>query len=338
MKKIKVSVIIAVYNIERYIERCILSVINQSLKEIEIIVVNDGSNDNSSIIINNLSKKDPRIKVINKKNEGLVEARKSGMNIANGEYLLFIDGDDWIEKECLYKLYKSAYKNNSDIVQFNAYKSYDDRKYHLNMFNRDKYNTCRSLDSIFLDYIRPNIWSKLVKHDFIKSKNIIFPENLSYGEDLAISTVLFMHEPKISFVDEPLYNYYQRETSITNVVNKRILEVDNVIIYIKDYLIKLSLYEKYKDEFDFMVFLHLFIYRILEARNLTDIHKLVYMKYKAKKINEKNNKYIQRYIKESSIYLKMKIKIYLKGYKYCKIWNRIVNLVKYNNITKINKI
>ena len=131
----KVSIIIAAYNIDQYIERCINSIINQTLKDIEIIVVNDGSKDRTLDIIKDIASKDSRIKIIDKQNQGLIEARKSGMKIANGEYLLFVDGDDWLEIDTLEKLYKNAKSNNSDIVIYNAYNSYDNSKYKLNIFN-----------------------------------------------------------------------------------------------------------------------------------------------------------------------------------------------------------
>ena len=97
----KVSVIIPAYNIEDYIGRCLESIIKQTLKDIEIIVVNDGSNDNTLAIINVFARKDNRIKIVDKKNKGSIEARKSGFKVANGEFILFIDGDDWIENDCL---------------------------------------------------------------------------------------------------------------------------------------------------------------------------------------------------------------------------------------------
>ena len=97
----KVSVIIAAYNIEKYIQRCIESVVNQSEREIEIIIVNDGSTDNTLNIINKVNELDDRIIVINKKNQGLIEARKTGLKYANGEFILFLDGDDWLENNCI---------------------------------------------------------------------------------------------------------------------------------------------------------------------------------------------------------------------------------------------
>ena len=124
----KVSIIVAAYNIEDYIKRCMYSIVNQTFKDIEIIVVNDGSTDNTLNIINDFAKNDARIKIIDKKNGGLIEARKSGLEIASGEYILFLDGDDWLHLEAIEKLYQEAKKDNFDIVLYNFYLAYDNNK------------------------------------------------------------------------------------------------------------------------------------------------------------------------------------------------------------------
>ena len=142
----KASIIIAAYNIETYIRRCIISIINQTLKDIEIIVVNDGSTDNTLGIIKELYKLDNRIIIVNQENKGLIEARKSGLNIAKGEYILFVDGDDWLEINTLELLYNNAKENKSDIIIYNAFLSYDDRK--------------EKFDVIFDSYIDENDYIK----------------------------------------------------------------------------------------------------------------------------------------------------------------------------------
>ena len=109
MSSKKISIIVPVYNVEKYLDRCLNSIVAQSLKEIEIIIVNDCSPDNSLKIIEKYMKKDERITLINKiKNEGLTSARNSGLEIAQGKYILHIDGDDWIEQEYLKDMYKTA--------------------------------------------------------------------------------------------------------------------------------------------------------------------------------------------------------------------------------------
>jgi glycosyltransferase involved in cell wall biosynthesis len=126
MNEIKVSVIIPVYNVEKYIKKSLESVMNQTLKEIEIICVNDGTKDNSRKIIEEYAQKDERIKIIDKENGGLSSARNAGMEIARGEYLGFVDSDDWIEETMYEKLYEKAKADESQMVICAVHK-YDDK-------------------------------------------------------------------------------------------------------------------------------------------------------------------------------------------------------------------
>ncbi|MGL6168239.1 MAG: glycosyltransferase family 2 protein, partial [Fusobacteriaceae bacterium] len=128
MKVKKISVIIPVYNTEKYLRRCLESIINQSLKEIEIIIVNDGSPDGSSKIIDEFSQKDKRIKVINKKNGGISSARNVGLKKSLGEYVIHIDSDDWIEHNYFFEMYSKAKKDNLDIVISDIYWDWDNGK------------------------------------------------------------------------------------------------------------------------------------------------------------------------------------------------------------------
>ncbi len=118
----KVSVIVPVYNVEKYLEECIESLINQTLTDIEIICINDGSTDNSLKILEELQKKDNRIKIINQKNSGVSSARNNGIENATGEYIGFVDSDDWIDSDYYEKLYNTAKKYNSDIAAGDMYR------------------------------------------------------------------------------------------------------------------------------------------------------------------------------------------------------------------------
>ena len=121
MNDVKVSIIVPVYNVEKYLRQCVDSIVNQSLKEIEIICINDGSTDNSLQILEGYAQRDKRIKIINKRNEGLSTARNTGMEYATGEYIGFVDSDDFINEKMYENLYKNAKSNKSDIVMCPAY-------------------------------------------------------------------------------------------------------------------------------------------------------------------------------------------------------------------------
>lgn len=128
MSKIKVSVIIPAYNAEKYIKMTVESIINQTLKEIEVIIINDGSTDNTLSIINELEKKDDRIIIINNENKGVSYSRNIGIKKSRGEYLAFIDADDWIEKNYLKDTYNIAEKQELDIVLTDIYRLFKKKK------------------------------------------------------------------------------------------------------------------------------------------------------------------------------------------------------------------
>ena len=115
----KVSIIVPVYNVEKYLEKCLDSLVNQSLHDIEIICVNDGSKDDSLDILEKYAKKDSRIKIINKQNQGLSAARNDGLKVAAGEYVGYVDSDDWVDLNFYEKLYESAKKYNAEIASGN---------------------------------------------------------------------------------------------------------------------------------------------------------------------------------------------------------------------------
>ena len=121
----KVSVIIPVYNVQDFLAKCIESVINQTINDIQIILVDDGATDNSGQICDEYAKKDKRITVIHKQNQGLGFARNTGLDVANGDYIFFLDSDDWILPYSIKELYEIAKQNNADIVCYNFFKVYD---------------------------------------------------------------------------------------------------------------------------------------------------------------------------------------------------------------------
>ncbi len=138
MEKIKISVIIPIYNAGLYLEKCLRSIMNQSLKEIEIICVNDGSTDNSLEILKGLGKEDKRIKIINQINQGVSKARNEALKIAKGKYCLNIDSDDWVELKYLEDMYKLAEKENLDIVVSDYYEDYLDGKIKMKKGKKDQ--------------------------------------------------------------------------------------------------------------------------------------------------------------------------------------------------------
>lgn len=220
MKKIKVSIIIPCYNVEKFIEKSILSAINQTLKEIEIIIVNDGSKDKTFQMIKKYLKIDKRIIIINKKNEGLSSARNAGIKIAKGKYIQHLDGDDWLESNCCEELYKYAEKEDFDIICFNLVKDEIKKSYIINTFKSLKENTIYNNEDFFEELskkgINANIVAKFIKTDLYLKNNILHPKNILLGEDLFTIIKLGMKSKKIGKINRSFYHYLFNSKSITN--------------------------------------------------------------------------------------------------------------------------
>lgn len=325
----KASIIIAAYNIEKYIERCLISAINQTERDIEIIVVNDGSTDNTLKIIKGTAINDDRINIINKNNGGLSEARKSGLIEAKGEYILFLDGDDWLESNCIEELYKSANESEYDVILYNAYNAFDNRKEELYTFNQiyldEEFNPIKA---ILLGEIAPTIWSKFIRREFINNNNIEFPSDISFAEDLATAANIFINNPKVGFNNKCLYNYYQRNDSISRKISNKVIEIDEAIEFIKRKLIEKNLYNTYKKEFEYMVFRHLFISKILRVTELYQQRKIVFKQYMDRDVSIRNNKYISRDLSYGNKNLKLRMKLYYLSYEIATIFDLLKGFVE----------
>ena len=212
-----VSVIIPVYKTEAYLEKCVRSVIEQTYKNLEIILVDDGSPDNCPIICDSLAAEDGRISVIHKDNGGLSDARNKGMSVCNGEYFFFVDSDDYIQDYTLEKLYENAKNNDSDIVMFKISEFIrEDELLQTNRFNLDEVFEDTDFNNFTFTYkdIKPYVlnnsfsaWPKFYKKSFLDSyDDFTFPENLIF-EDVPFHVKSLIRSSKISFVSDYLYNY-----------------------------------------------------------------------------------------------------------------------------------
>lgn len=204
----KVSVIIPVYKVEKYLKRCIESVVNQSYKNIEIILVNDGSPDKCGEICDSYARIDSRIKVIHKENGGLSSARNAGLDIASGEYIMFVDSDDWIEENSLEKLDK--YMNMSyDIInfKFSFVKEGSKNIIELQSDIKESYecDLISYIDKLFSGELDFFIWNKLYKKGLFNE--VKFPEGRNY-EDLATIYKLYFKAKNIIVTDYSLYKYW----------------------------------------------------------------------------------------------------------------------------------
>lgn len=223
----RLSVIVPVYNMEQYLRKCLDSIVNQTVKDIEIICVNDGSKDKSQAILGEYAKKDRRIKVLKKSNGGLSSARNAGLKVAKARYVTFVDSDDWIEPdtyECVL-----AHINGADIVAFGTNVVGDamiDRRSADDEYYRVKYEGLHKLN----DSMRLNMdvaaWNKVYRRDIIEEKRIDFPEGLLY-EDYSFFWKYIVHCKNAFFIKERKYNYLRRDGSIMQTTfsgNRRAIE------------------------------------------------------------------------------------------------------------------
>lgn len=203
---IKVSVIIPCYNVAEYLPRCIESVITQTLKDIEIICIDDKSTDNTLGILKKYAKKDNRIHIINhKENLGVAVARNDSMDAARGEYIGFVDPDDYIDTDFYEKLYDKAQKTNADIVKAGVIS--------VNMNNNRIFKDTRTFKHIYK--FSCSFWAAIYKHDFLKKYNIQFPAHIRTSQDSVFLTQSCINTNDIEFVNDTFYRYfYQRPGSL----------------------------------------------------------------------------------------------------------------------------
>lgn len=226
----KVSIIVPVYNTSKYLNGCIKSLLQQTLEDIEIILINDGSTDESESIIKKY--KDKRIKYISKKNEGIGKTRNLGIDTATGEYLSFIDSDDYIESNFCEVMYNKAIKDECDIVICDYYKDINERLEEVKFASFKDANLKENPEIINLINLGP--CNKIYKKDLFKDQNNRFVENLKY-EDAPFVCRLLLSAKKIGKIDECLAHYVIHEKSETTTRDERIFDILKITdIIVKD--------------------------------------------------------------------------------------------------------
>ena len=213
---VKVSVIIPIYNVKEYLARCLDSVVNQTLKDIEIICINDGSKDGSEKIVRSYADKDSRIILINQENKGVSAARNAGINRATGKYIGFVDSDDWIELNFFEELYNAAEKYNADAACCSIFRPYDSGKNKCKIkFEQEQVLTSAAEKYRILEI--PNkcyIWNKIYKLKELKRQLLLFIEGVMF-EDIYFTVRFFYHCHSAVTVPGTHYNYYVNRKSIT---------------------------------------------------------------------------------------------------------------------------
>ena len=240
----KVSVIVPIYNVEKYLEKCINSLLSQTLEDIQIILVNDGSKDNSGNIAKEYEKNNKnRIIYVEKENGGLSDARNYGLKYATGDFIAFLDSDDYIEKNAYEEMYNKAIEENADYVECDFIWEFP------NKIRVDKQYPYKNKKEM-LSFVRVVAWNKLIKRQLIIDNNLEFPKGLRY-EDVEFTYKLIPFINKFAYVDKPFIHYVQRKGSIANVQNERTAEIFTVLDNVIEFYKKNNIYEKYRDELEY---------------------------------------------------------------------------------------
>lgn len=237
----EISVIVSIYNVAEYLDKCILSIIGQTYDKLQIILVDDGSTDESSFICDDYGRKDSRVKVIHKENGGLVSARKAGLYAATGEYIGYVDGDDWIVPDFYEHMLNDLIRYQTDIVETEhfidagtdskriknsiPYGKYDTKVIIPIMLCDEEFNECR---------LRPYLWSKLFKRNLLYKHQMRVDETICCGEDIAVTYPYMLDAKSIYISDYAGYHYVQRSDSMTGMQSPVSRERDKVLIlYLK---------------------------------------------------------------------------------------------------------
>lgn len=239
----KYSIIVPIYKIEAYLHDCVQSVLKQDHASWELILVDDGSPDNCRAICDEYAKEDSRIKVVHKKNGGLVSARKAGLEIATGDYAICLDGDDYLHESCLSKIDDQVQKYQPDIICHGYTKTYSTRqidvpfvKYHTGYYDRQAIEMeilPRLLYTKEGYYFPRMVWSKAYKMDIYRKFQMAVSSDISMGEDGACTYPIICHANSMVIIPNCLYYYRQIETSMTKV--KKSLKWDNYDLLYKHY-------------------------------------------------------------------------------------------------------
>ena len=259
----KVSVIVPFYNVEGYIEKSLDTLVNQTLQDIEIILVNDGSKDNSILIAKKFLEKYPKkIVYLEKENGGLSDSRNYALPYAKGEYVAFLDSDDYVEKDMYEKMYEIAKKENSDMVECDFYWEYHDKK-------KIDTGVIYYGQNEMVEKVRVVAWNKLIKREILDKTKIEFPKGLRY-EDVEFTYKLVPFLNKVSFLKKPCVHYVQRDGSISNTQNERNEEIFDVLEHVIEFYKENDIYDKFKNELEYVYVRYAFCSSLLRIVKIQD--------------------------------------------------------------------
>lgn len=265
---VKVSVIVPVYNTEKYLKRCFDALMGQTLEDIEVIAVNDGSTDNSMSILKEYEEKFPqKIRILSKENGGQATARNLGIKESTGEYIGFADSDDYVDQTMFQKMYELAKKQDADLVECHYHYIQESKGVLKKLATRGEIKEHKNQKDMFLNpQVSP--WNKIYRREVLMQEDVTFPEGLIYEDtSFYIKTIPFVK--KSAYLDEHLVYYFLRGTSTMNA-NKsaKVGDIFLVLEDILDFYKKYHFYQQYKDELEY------FYVKILLCSSLSRIGRV----------------------------------------------------------------
>ena len=329
MQENLISIIIPTYNNEKEIERCLKSIITQTYTNIEMIVINDGSTDSTQSILEKYAKKDKRIKILFQDKQGVSNARNYGMKYAKGEYLAFVDADDWIEETMYEKLMKKMQEYDCDIVRCNYEVNINEKNtietgslYDLGSKKISLQESNQKLFSYFMRFMPSYIWLLLIKRSSFT--NLEFDNELIILEDKLFYYDLFCQGKTIYFYDEILYHYYKNKISVTNSKKNYEERLISIIQFVDKIKTKLENYNKLtknlKKEID-NIYIHIierYLFHIYRTNRMEEM-KICFKRILANPIVKKLWKqYDEIYWKQNKMKQKLPVKL-LTEEKYGKL-------------------
>lgn len=315
MNNIKVSIIIPVYNCEKYISRCIDSILNQTYKNIEIIAINDGSKDNTKEILNNYAKKYPNIiKHIEQENKGIAKTRNYGIKIATGDYITFIDNDDYLDRDYIEK-YVNATENSKFDVVIGGYRRPDENGKIVQII---QLKGCEEWTKMRI--LTP--WAKIFKREYILKNNIEFLDT-NIGEDLYFNIQALLITDKLKVLDYVGYNWFYNKKSVSNTIHKDIRKLSIYKLLDESYRVvkEKNILNKYYDIIEmhfikYIIWLLTFSTKRLPYKTICEEYDKIFKWLKDRFPNYKNNKLIGiRKPKGESFSVRISIFIFMMAHK-----------------------
>jgi glycosyltransferase involved in cell wall biosynthesis len=295
-----ISVIVPVYNVEQYLDKCLESIVNQTYRNLEILLVDDGSPDNCPTMCDEWADKDLRVKVIHKKNGGLSSARNTGLDHCSGEYVGFIDSDDWIDLRFFETLYTNLEEDGSDISVVGVWKVFETyQKSQTEKFSRTTFTGEEALHNFlyFKNNLAGGVTDKIFKTELFDK--VRFPEGLQ-AEDRYVHAVIYSRIQKLSFDPVPMYYYLTRENSIcTSDLNPHTFDRIKIVEMICEYLGSIEYSDKNAIEYFKMKGFHDVLYKLLTVK----APKKYIVEYK-----RKTRKYFWKTMRNKEVGMGFKIK------------------------------